>query len=349
MPKAKDYFETICNLNRAFGGTLDYDEILKLVVENAKRTMDGKAACLFLEDRKTDMFHAVAQAGLSDDYLHTPPKEAKKLLTELIKEGHLAVKDAATDPRIADHETKRKEGIVSMLVVPVNARGKVIGVLTLYSGEPRDFSEDDIKFLSALAESGGMALQTVRLIDRINKNSELFFELSASINSSLEIKKILHIMTAQIAESFGMKGVIIRLMNPDSGSLDLVASYGLSEAFLNKGPISLETGSRQAMQGETVIIEDVSHDDRVQYVEACVKEGIASMLCVPIKNDKEVIGVMKLMSEEKGRQFTKDMLIMVKALAIQGGLAIQNASMYLMLQEDKEDLEKDIWSHRQWF
>jgi hypothetical protein len=40
---------------------------------------------------------------------------------------------------------------------------------------------------------------------------------------------------------------------------------------------------------------------------------------------------------------------MVQALAHQGALAIQNASMYLSLQKAKEDLEEDIWSHRSWF
>jgi hypothetical protein len=42
-------------------------------------------------------------------------------------------------------------------------------------------------------------------------------------------------------------------------------------------------------------------------------------------------------------------MVMVEALAHQGGLAIQNASMYLKLQEDKKNLEEDIWSHRSWF
>lgn len=349
MAKSQDYFDTICKVNRAFGSTLDTDELLNLVVENAVDTMGGKAACLFLADPKTDVFRAVAQKGLSDDYLHTPPKEARKLVSELVKEGYLAIADATSDPRVSDHASKKKEGIASMLVVPVNARGKVIGVLTLYSDKPREFSSDEIKFLSALAENGGMAIQTTRLFDRINKNAELFLDLAASINSSLDISEIMHQMTVRIAESFGMKGVIIRLLNQETGNMDLVASHGLSDAFLNKGEISAEKSVTQAMKGETVIIQDVSKDDRIQYAEETLKEGIASMLCVPIKNAKEVIGVMKLLSDEKDRQFTNDMIMMVNALAYQGGLAIQNASMYLMLQDDKENLEKDIWSHRQWF
>ncbi len=40
---------------------------------------------------------------------------------------------------------------------------------------------------------------------------------------------------------------------------------------------------------------------------------------------------------------------MIQALAHQGGLAIQNASLYMKLQEDKQDMETDSWSHRMWF
>ena len=42
-------------------------------------------------------------------------------------------------------------------------------------------------------------------------------------------------------------------------------------------------------------------------------------------------------------------VMMVEALAHSGGLAIQNAAMFLQLKEDKESLEQDIWSHRSWF
>jgi hypothetical protein len=41
--------------------------------------------------------------------------------------------------------------------------------------------------------------------------------------------------------------------------------------------------------------------------------------------------------------------MLVNALAQTGGLAIQNASMYLALQNDMQDLKEDIWSHRSWF
>jgi GAF domain-containing protein len=145
-----------------------------------------------------------------------------------------------------------------------------------------------------------------------------------------------------------MKGAAIRLLDKESGELKLVASYGLSDSFIDKGPVSSTKSAIQALKGETLVIKDVTTDKRIQYRKQMKEEGIACMIVTPINSREEVIGVLRLYSSVK-REFPPDVITMVKALAHQGGLAIQNASLYLKLQDDKESLEKDIWSHRSWF
>ncbi len=349
MTQLSEYLTAFCRVSRAFGTTLGKQEILDLIVESAIDTMDGKASCLFLADEEKDVFVPVAGKGLSENYLHARPMQARKVVDEVLWEGgYLSVYDAATDPRLENHEEKKAEGISSILVVPVMAKNKGIGVLSLYTGTPRDFSEDEISFLSALAEQGGMAIEQARLFERLNHNSRVFAEFAAALNSSLDIKKIFHVLSADLGEALGMKGVAIRLLNKDKGTLEMVTSHGLSDGYLNKGPIRPEKCVAKALQGETVVVSDVRTDDRLQYRDAALKEGIMSTLYVPIKAGEEVIGIMRLYSAVQ-REFPEDMVQLVTALAHQGGLAIQNASMYLLLQEDKKNLEDDIWSHKSWF
>jgi GAF domain-containing protein len=348
MPGKRDYFNTFIKVSKAFGTARDKEEILNLIVQSVVDALDGKAACLFLTDRQKDLFVPMAQKGLSDRYFHASPIQAKKLVNAILKGGYLAFEDATTDPRLEHHDAKKAEGIASILTVPVMVNNKAIGILSLYTSKKRIFNDDEIKFLSALAEHGGMAVERARLMDRIYKNSMIFLDLAKNINSSLDIKKILHILTADISEALGMKGVTIRLHNIEKGTLDLVASYGLSQEFLEKGFLDAREGLKYIEKGETVVIENVSTDTRVQYKEEALKEGISCMLWVPIFLGKEAIGIMKLYSGIQ-RDFPEDLLIMANALAQQGGLAIQNASMYTALQNDKKDLENDIWSHRMWF
>ena len=348
MTKKNNYFKTFCKISKAFGTTLSKEKLLDLIVHSAIDTMDAKAACLFLADEEKDVFIPMAQKGLSENYLHASPIRAKKIVDEILKGGYLKFYDATTDSRLENLEAKKTEGIASILSVPVLVKDKDIGILSLYTGEPRDFSQDEIDFLTALAEQGGIAIGQARLFERINQNSTLFLDLASSINSTLDIKKILHILSAEICEALNMKGVAIRLLNNETGNLEFVASYGLNEEFINKGPVSAEKSISQVLKGETIIVEDVTTDDRIEYREETLKEGIASILCVPIKSREEVIGIMKLYSDAV-RKYPQDVIILVNALAHTGGLAIQNASMYLSLQEDKKSLEEDIWSHRSWF
>jgi FOG: GAF domain len=95
-------------------------------------------------------------------------------------------------------------------------------------------------------------------------------------------------------------------------------------------------------------VKNAFTDAGVQYKKEKQEEGIVSILCVPIKSKENVIGVLRLYSDRQ-REFTDDEIILVTALAYQGGLAIQNASLYLMVQEDIKDLKENIWSHKSWF
>lgn len=348
MNDSKDYFRTICNISRAFGTAKANQELLQLIVNGAVETMNAKAAALFLDEPGLDHFKSAAQYGLSDKYLHADPGRARHLTDKLMKDGYLSIYDAQSDPSIQNRELKKAEGIASILVVPVMVKGDAIGVLSLYTDKPRTFTTDEIDFLSALAEQGGMAITNGRLLGRIRRNSKLFLDIAANINSSLDIKQILHILTADISEALGMKGATIRLLDNETGTLEVVASYGLSESFIKKEVKKEEKIVAQNLQGNTVFIKDINADDRIQDKQQLQSEGIASLFSVPICSANNIIGIMRLFSDTI-MESSEEMIMLVNALANQGGLAIQNASLYLKLKEDKESLEKDIWSHRLWF
>ena len=349
MPEKESYFLTICKVSRAFGTTLEKDDLLDLIVQSAIDTMDGKAACLFLqEERDSPFFIALAQKGLSKHYLHAEPKEAKRAAKEILHKGFIAIHDATTDSRVSNHALKKKEGIASILVVPVIVKDKVIGVLSLYTSKKRTFSENEISFLTALAEQGGMAIEHARLVEQIRKNTELFHKLAVSMNDKLDLKHIMEIMTEGVARAFGVKAASVRLLDDEKKTLQLISSYGLSERYLNKGPVYAEKSISDALKGKVCAIDDACTAEGVQYKNEKKDEGIASILSVPIKAGDEVIGVLRLYSGTP-REFTEDESMFAAALAQQGGLAIQNASCMLMLQEDLKDLKQDIWSHRSWF
>jgi GAF domain-containing protein len=348
MAEVKDYFKTFCRLSQAFGTAATQEDLLVLIVQYAIDTMGGKAACLFLADEKEDFFIPVVQKGLSANYLHANPMKAQRIVNALLKNGYLSFLDATTDPLLENHVAKKAEGIASILTVAVRVQDRTIGVLSLYTSTQRDFTGDEIDFLRALAEQGGMAIEKARLLERIQKNALLFLELTAGLNSSLDIKQILNNMTAEVSNALGMKGSDIRLVDQTKKELALVSSYGLSERFLGNPRMNRSDMTQSALKGNTLVIENINDNDAFQFRDLLNQEGIGAMIVTPVRARNDVIGTMSLYSDTP-RHFSPDVKVMIQALAHQGGLAIQNASLYLKLQEDKKDLEADIWSHRSWF
>ncbi len=351
MTTQKDYYQSLSKLSREFGTTKDQDKLLNLIVTTAKNTMKAKAAALFIMDEESDSKEknaAVAQVGLSDKYIHAGVGHAGKITPQLLKDGYIYIRDATTDPRLINHEAKKAEGIGSVLTVPVMVKGKMLGILTLYTSEMRNFSKDEIEFLSILAEQGGISLENASLINKLRENAQIFLDLAANISSSLNVKTILQKLTEDVAKTLDIKAASVRLLDENKQTLKLVASYGLSNKYLNKGPVSAEKSIAMALKGKPVVVNNACDDEGVQYKKEKKEEGIVSILCVPIKSQNDVIGVLRLYSDRE-RAFTDDEIILVTALAYQGGLAIQNASMYLMIQNDMKDLQANIWSHKSWF
>jgi FOG: GAF domain len=90
----------------------------------------------------------------------------------------------------------------------------------------------------------------------------------------------------------------------------------------------------------------VFEDDGVQYKKEKIEEGIVSMLYVPIRSEDDVIGVLNVYSGRQ-KEFSEDEILLVTALAYQGGLAIRNACIYMTMQEDIKDLKDNIY--KCWF
>ena len=129
MSNEKNYFTAFFNLSRAFGTAASKNELLSLIVQNAIENLNGKAACLFLADEKQDVFVPVAQKGLSNAYLHASPMKTRSIVASLVKKRYLNFPNATSDPRLENHEAQKKEGIASILTVPVMVKDRAVGVL----------------------------------------------------------------------------------------------------------------------------------------------------------------------------------------------------------------------------
>jgi GAF domain-containing protein len=350
MPVRIDYFKKLCELCKTFGTARNRRELLEMIFTSAMEVLEAKAACLYLTKVGKPDLMPIAQKGLSGSYFRSKKSIlSQKIMPLLVKQGWFYCRDAATDPNLEYPAAKQAEGIASILAVPVIVKGRNIGVFCLFTAAPKDFAPEEKEFVTLLAQQAGGVMEHARLIDHLRRETQLFFDLAVNLSGSLEVKEILRALTADLAKALGVKGASIRLLDEKNETLELVASYGLSQKYLQKGPVSAQKSIAQALKNhKPVLILNAATDQRAQYRTMNQEEGIVTILAAPIKTKEQVIGVLRLYSEVP-RHFTPDEIKLVTALAYLGGLAIQNASLYLMCQTDMKDLKEELWSHRSWF
>jgi len=163
MKKQLVNYETLTRITAAISATREPEEIVLMTVEGVKTALDVKGCTVFLVNRQNDELEIAGSYGLSQEYLDKGPISALKSIAASFKEGPVAIFDVADDPRIQYPEAAIKEGIASILSVPINVHDRVIGALRVYTSEPWEFTLEDVNFVQAVAQILGMAIDLCRL------------------------------------------------------------------------------------------------------------------------------------------------------------------------------------------
>lgn len=171
------------------------------------------------------------------------------------------------------------------------------------------------------------------------------YELAAMINSTRTPESILQSMVEGVAKAMGAKGCSLMLLSPDRKVLLHTAAYGLSDWYVRKGPVSADRSISEALEGKPIAILDATVDHRIQYQEQARKEGISSILSVPMTLREEIIGVIRVYSGER-RYFTLEDMYFVGAVANLGAIALENARLYEAVQKDYEAFRQEMLEWR---
>ncbi len=152
-------------------------------------------------------------------------------------------------------------------------------------------------------------------------NYETLIKVTRSLSKSKDPEQIIQMTVESIQSALGLKGCALFLINPQTNDLEVAASAGLSDEYLNKGAVSALRSIADSLQDGPVAVYDVSDDPRIQYPEAAKSEGIASILSVPIIVGDDAIGAVRAYTAEPW-EFNLDDVKLVQALAQIAGVLI---------------------------
>jgi GAF domain-containing protein len=166
-------YETMLKVAKSISHSKDPEEVALMTVESIKTALNVKGCSLFLFNRKTNELELATSFGLSDEYINKGPVSALRSIAQSLEDGPVAIYDVMDDPRIQYPKEARKEGISSILSVPIVVGGNLIGAVRVYTSKPWEFTLDDVNFVQALAQIAGGAINMARYVKGLKSSIEV--------------------------------------------------------------------------------------------------------------------------------------------------------------------------------
>jgi signal transduction histidine kinase len=162
-------FQSLASVSQTINSTLNLDDALKVITREASALMRAKLCSLKLLDESRQFLDLRASYGASEAYLSQPRLGVEESLLGIVvrRKKPIQVENVQLSTRYQSVEIARQESLVALLSVPLIFAGEAIGALSVYTGEPYSFSNEEIRILSALAELSAIAIEKARLYERV--------------------------------------------------------------------------------------------------------------------------------------------------------------------------------------
>lgn len=333
---------------RMLNSTLEYEELMKLVLELTLDATTAEAALVYRLDRTQDVMKARFFDGrdYSVKYLSLPIGQGIIGWVAEHREPVIA-NDLISDQRFFKQVEEIGEiKFRSILAIPLIGRGQMIGVIEAINKMNGDFDERDLDTLVGLANQIAVAIDNARLYREARQEAmerQLLYEVGKKLSSTLNIDDVLKLILGSLQKVVGFDGGAVFLTNEEKNEVSTVYSEGYGQ--INEEYIRLKIGQGLvgwvAKAGEAVIVPDVTKDTR--YVQA--RPETKSEIVLPIKIDGRIIGVLNLESD-KSSAFNRKSLELITVFASQAAISIERAVLHKKML-DSQRLEEQLAIARQ--
>lgn len=292
--------------------SLSLPDFLQRVAEGACQLLNVPVGIVWMLDANTDTLKIAAASNVDEDYKAIQlTKKQFSQWTHLFNGEVERLTDVRKKPRLYCHSKEAGErGWVSLLSAPLRINEELIGMLNVYTKDtPRQFLEWEQEIFLAFANSAATTIQTARLQerkivadiwetiegidDRGFKESTLEKQLDTTLNRIVE----------QCVIAVRARTCHLRLFNRTTERLDIRAWHDRDpqeQASVPGRSLRLGEGiaGKVAQDGKARIVPN-THDDG-DYADAHAGQKPISVVCVPIKSGKMVIGTLSVGSDNMG-------------------------------------------------
>src|SRR6266403_1335373 len=263
--------------------------------------------------------------------------EQRRLLDESRRRAEeLAALYATSQLITARRDVDEREGIRSMLCVPLRVGGTLLGVISAFSTRPAAFSAHHQRVLEAFAEQAGISIQNAQLFEQSvhrARETRALLEAGRAVTASLDFERTVRVIMEQAKAVLGVHSCGIMLKDQETGIISSVASLDLSEELVStvrlrpgQGVTGMAVAERRPMQSA-----DLWSDPRVRYPELPRAQGLRSLLAAPLRVGDDAIGAIIVLRRDV-HEFSPDEEELLMALADQAAIAVEHARLYKQLE-----------------
>jgi len=346
------------------GANLDPEQIYVAVHKAAQRLMPVESFVISLLDEESNEIEGVYLVDVDKRAPITRIPRDQGLSGRVITSGEpLLLHGADTVDNMGGVTFGNPDTPLSILAVPMTLSGRTVGMLSAQSYQPNVYSEDDLQILSTLANQAAVAIQNGRLfneterlarelemrvvertaqLQREQQNTETLLHILTEVSSSLDLDRALNRTLALLNDAIGAEQGTIMLLNAEDNLLHYRAGFGyLTDKVIAQGRgFNLKIGEGLAgwvvAQREPALIDDLFNDPRWVRTPATSREH-RSAIVMPLLVAEDVIGAM-MVFHRRPNYFSAELLNLVKAIAGQVAVAINNAHLYELIRDQAERL-----------
>jgi adenylate cyclase len=329
---ARDTSATLLDVMRSLAAERDLTALLQKIMSKTSEVMEADRSTIFLVDDDTQEIWSKVAQGEALKEIRVPMGVG--IAGHVAKTGEIVnIADAYRDPRF-NPEVDRRTGYKTKTILCMAMRrqsGKVAGVIQVLNKREGVFTKQDEELLEAFASQAGIAVRNAMLNEEILKRmrtSEILLNVMRAVSSELEIDQLLQKIVAKTSEAMNADRCTLFLVDRQSGELWSKVAQGADMKEI-RVPRGMGIAGHVATSGETVNIPDAYKDPRFNpEVDRRTGYKTRTILCMPLKNDKnEIVGVMQVLNKAGGI-FTQEDEELLDALGSQTAIALENSRLF---------------------
>lgn len=338
--RTKALLELLYHVSREVATALDLRTVLQRVLYEALQNVGGERCSIVVLDDAGKAMDATIVYG-KQIHEHTTQQLRDTMERGLAgwvirnRRGVLIL-DTSKDERwlMRPDDAVDRSGAKSAICVPLLAREKLVGVLTLVHAKPNAFSDEQLDLMQAIADQAGIAVLNARLYTESQRQARVMTALAegaSAMNMSLRIDDVFQRILLQSMHALQVETVALGLIDDDQLVYRAAAGHNAGNIIGRKVTLGDGLVANAAREGRGIVVPDISQEKTYGDADRFGGIEMRAIVVAPIQSPTGVIGILAAINPI-AKSFDPDALLVMTGIGGLAGTTIQNAELFEKLQ-----------------